>query len=367
MAEKIRVCILTPSHFSSHSGGSEYQAALLADALSQTNQYEIFYICQRADESHQPEGYQLRLLKNTRMPGSFLSFLSAWPIYDELKKIGPSIIYQRVGGIQTGVGAYYAKKHGAKFIFQIASDDNVMPQWKSNVRQVFCRFPERLFLNYGIRNATVITAQTNYQAELLKKRFGIESDSIIPNGHPLPEEPPIKTEPIRVLWIANLKPLKRPEIFVRLAKNFRDRNDVQFIMIGRQGWGKWFEKLKRDFQVLPNLNYVGELAQGQVNQHLSNGHILVNTSRYEGFPNTFLQAWMREVPVVSLSVDPDHIIVREKIGYKSETFEQLCYDIQVLIDDNEKREKMGTRARNYALENNSIEKTVVQTIKFFAI
>ena len=34
-----------------------------------------------------------------------------------------------------------------------------------------------------------------------------------------------------------------PSFTQRLAQQFRDCDNVRFIMIGRQGWGKWFEKL----------------------------------------------------------------------------------------------------------------------------
>ena len=73
-----------------------------------------------------------------------------------------------------------------------------------------------------------------------------------------------------------------------------------------------------------NLQYLGEVSQDEVNRRLREGHILVNTSRYEGFSNTFVQAWMRRVPVVSLTVDPDNILVRENIGFCSGTFKNLC-------------------------------------------
>jgi glycosyltransferase involved in cell wall biosynthesis len=365
MPKKIPVCVLLPDHFSSHLGGAEYQAGLLTDALCKTKKYELFYVCQRANENFIPQDYQIHVVGKKRLSGSLFSFLSAMAIYDKLNKIRPAIIYQNVGGIQTGVAGYYAKKNRIRFIWHIASDDDVSPQWKSNLARSFRTLPERLFLNYGIKHATVIAAQTKYQATLLKAKFGIDCQDYIPIGHPFPEEQLVKSSPLSVLWIANLKPLKRPEVFVNLAKHFSERDDVQFIMIGRSGWGPWFDWIKMEIKNLPNFKYVGEIPQDEVNQYLNRGHILVNTSRYEGFSNTFVQAWMRRVPVVSLTVDPDQILVKEKIGFQSGIFKQLCADVDKLICDNKLRTEMGERALIYARKNHSVNKMISQAIKLF--
>jgi glycosyltransferase involved in cell wall biosynthesis len=346
---------MLPVHYSSGLGGAEYQAALLCDALCETNRFEVFYLCRRGDPNYTHPGYTLRIAGGNTSSSLVALFLAARKILTELKRIQPDIIYQNVGGLLTGVAGYYARKHKVKFVWHIASDDDVVPQWNSNIRQALWGMPERLLLNYGIRRATVIAAQTRYQADLLQKKFGISTRTFIPIGHPLPENPVVKNGPITVLWVANLKPLKRPELFVRLAQKFRGREDVRFIMVGREGWGGWFDRLRDDMSRLPNFSYLGKLPQEEVNQWLARGHILVNTSRYEGFSNTFVQAWLRKVPVVSLTVDPDRLLVTQKIGFHSGTFEQLCTDVGTLIDNQPLRDAMGERACDYARAHHSVE------------
>lgn len=352
-----------PSHFSSHLGGSEYQVKLILNALCETNKYDIHYLCKRFDEKYIAENYRIHCLNNWRKwSRSLFSFLAASEIYTELKKIKPSIIYQRVGGVQTGVAAYYAKKEKIKLIWHISSDNDIAPQWKGNIKQSFLSTTERMFLNYGIKNASMIIAQTKNQKKLLEDNFKIKTNIIIPNGHPVPKECMLKSEKINVIWVANLKPLKRPELFIRVAEHFRASEDVNFIMIGRQGWGRWYQKILHDIKKLPKLKYLGELTQEQVNQILCVGHILVNTSRYEGFSNTFIQAWMRKIPVVSLTVDPDHILVKEKIGFHSRSFMQLLTDIKTLIQNRRIREQMGERAFFYAQKNHTEKQLVFKFI-----
>ena len=357
---------MLPEHYSSRMGGAEYQALLLVEALCRTQRFDVFYLCQRVAENYIPSGYTIRVAGKKYLPGQFSSFLAVKEVLTELNRIRPDIIYQKVGGILTGIAGYYARKHGVKFIWHIASDDDVVPQWNANLKRAIRTVPERLFLYFGARRTTTIAAQTGHQARLLKEKFGIATASFIPVGHPLPEGPVVKAEKLSVLWVANLKPLKRPEVFVRLAEKFSDRNDVRFVMVGRQGWGGWFQQLQKEMGSLPNFTYAGELPQEQVNELLSQGHILVNTSRYEGFSNTFVQAWLRKVPVVSLTVDPDGLLASEKIGYRSGTFEQLCDDVGALIENRTLREEMGSRAYAYAASHHSVEKMTSSALRLFA-
>ena len=72
---------------------------------------------------------------------------------------------------------------------------------------------------------------------MLRREFGLEATAVVPNFHPIPANGNSRREGgrMRVLWVANFKAMKNPEIFVDLAEAFSERNDVEFVMIGRAG------------------------------------------------------------------------------------------------------------------------------------
>jgi hypothetical protein len=105
----------------------------------------------------------------------------------------------------------------------------------------------------------------------------------------------------------------------------------------------------QNIQSAPNVDYLGERTQAEVNELLARTHVFVNTSLHEGFPNTFIQAWMREVPVVSLHINPDGIFDSEAIGIHAKTEEHLVQSVRMLVTDSVRRAEYGARAREHAM------------------
>jgi len=249
------------------------------------------------------------------------------------------------------------KKNNCKLIFHIAHDRDVHITSYPKLRPWLV--PENKLMQYGIRNAETIIAQTHYQAEQLAKNYG-RSAVVIPNGHPVSVDCQKAVLPIRVLWVANWKPMKQPEIFFRLVAALGTEKNVHFIMLGRTAG---YEQLVENAKQI-GIDVRGEVTNDKVNELLTDSHILVNTSRQEGFSNTFIQAWMRRVPVVSLQVDPDNILQREEIGFCSGSFEKLVADTSRLFTDHQLRDSMGDKARAYAVKHYSLD-NLRQVVQIF--
>jgi glycosyltransferase involved in cell wall biosynthesis len=358
-ASTTRLCIVTPIHSTTQAGGAEYQIEKLVDVLNTTGQFEIYYLNGASDDARHPERY--RVIRVGNNPGApRLGFIAqALPLYKALREIQPHAIYQRVACGYTGICAYYARRHQSQLVWHVAHDSDVSPNESLDGRNPVRRYLEKRSVEYGIRRADRIVTQTSVQANLLERNYQRAADAVIPNFHPLPSERIDKTGPLTVVWVAGIKPWKRPEAFVDLAESLRDLSDVRFVMVGGSSTGRgdreWTEALLRRIRENPNLDYLGPRSQSEVNELLARSHIFVNTSRHEGFPNTFIQAWMREAAVVSLDVDPDGLLERENTGiFCGGSPERLAGAVRELIARPDLRARFTAHARDYALAQHSM-------------
>jgi glycosyltransferase involved in cell wall biosynthesis len=284
--------------------------------------------------------------------------MDAPSLYRELRRIDPSLIYQRVACAYTGICAAYARRRSIPLVWHVAHDTDVTPQVLDPGRNLVRVRLEKSAVNFGARHAERIIVQTRTQAELLRKNFARTADAIIPNFHPPAGETIDKSGPVTVVWIANLKLWKRPEVFVRLARCFSANPEIRFLMVGapapQSAKLQWQEHLLRDIAASTNLQYLGHKSQSEVNELLGLAHIFVNTSTHEGFPNTFIQAWLRDVAVVSFGVDPDQVLERKQVGISAQSESGLAEAVRLLIENPELRAAFVERGRDHAVAYHSL-------------
>ena len=343
-----RVCILLGGHFATAVGGAEYQAKCIVEELVRQRAYRVSYFARNIPQDLREDGYRVANIATRNRINRHAFFLDAPRLYAMLRREAPDVIYQRGLLPYTGVAALYARRSGAHLIFHAAHDDDVRQTPIARpVRNRLRAIDRRLGL-YGLRHADSVVVQSAQQATQLESAFGLHAAAIMRNFHPAPPEVGTKPNEINVLWVANFKPAKRPEAFVALAERFRERPDVRFHMVGACADSR-YDPLRERMGRLENLMYHGALDMEAVNGLLTRARVFVNTSESEGFPNTYIQAWQRNVPVLTLEIDPDGVLEAERIGHRTGSVEGLVRRLADLVAAPEVGEAMGRRARAYAL------------------
>jgi glycosyltransferase involved in cell wall biosynthesis len=345
----VKICIVVPAHWEAIMGGSQYQAQQFVEHLLATGAHEIHYLARHVSDMFRPAGYEVTRIASPRGWKRYGEFTDSSALLKLLERLAPDVIYQRVGCAYTGVAAYYARLRRKRCTWHVAHDQEVMPWSGPLTRNAPFRYIDKKLLEYGVRNADAVVTQTRQQAQYLRRHYGRNADAVIPNYHPLPKTEAAAKAGRRVVWVANLKPWKRPEAFLRLARDLGGMGDVEFVMIGgRLGKPEWCDSISREAERLRNVRYLGAQPQAVVNEVLAGADVFVNTSTQEGFANTFIQSWLRGVPVLSLSVDPDGILSEQDIGACCGTYEALRSKLTDLLADDGARRRMGEEARRYA-------------------
>jgi glycosyltransferase involved in cell wall biosynthesis len=242
-------------------------------------------------------------------------------------------------------------------IWHVASDSNVVAKRRFTLPRHAHKLLDRKLFKYGVGHAHHIIVQTNYQKNLLKSLNNEAKISLIRNFHPFPDEKPLEEKKNQIIWVANFKTLKQPELFIDLSETLNEKRiNVQCIMIGSPASTppRYQQLLEKRINQIPNLIWLKKQPIQVVNEYINESKLFINTSKWEGFPNTYIQAWMRETPVVALTCDPDNLIKDYKIGMHSKSYSKLVDDVITLLQNDKKRISIGKKAKEYSFKYHSL-------------
>ncbi len=274
-----------------------------------------------------------------------------------MRRADAAIYYQNCGECVTGQVGFWCRINKRRFVYSVASDPDVdpsLPEMKT--------MRERILYRYGLRHADRVVVQTRIQQDRLRTAWGIESVLI-----PMPGLRDRGREPVSVgapregkgtvLWVGRIDETKRLEWLLGIAKLCPD---IRFEVVGQtHGWSDYSHMLDEQAKVLTNVTRHGYVPPERLPEFYARASVLCCTSRYEGFPNTFLEAWSYGVPVVS-TVDPDDLIRGKKLGIVSESIPGLTNGIRRLLGDAELWGLASVNAREYFLARHSPETVMPQ-------
>jgi glycosyltransferase involved in cell wall biosynthesis len=350
-----KICFVEPltyavlnANSSKSPGGEAVQHALLAREFARQG-WQVSVICRDIGQEDGEEIDGVKVWKTFEKDAGLPGFRFFYPrlsgLWRALQKSDADIYFQSCAGLSTGVVAYYAKRHGKQMIFRVAHDTDCVPG-----QQLINNSRDRWLYEYGLKTTDLISVQSDVQEKALLKNYQLSSVIVNMVVQP-PEEALTDERDIDVLWVNNLRAFKRPDIVCEIAKQLPN---VNIVMIGGQMRGDegLFQDTRTAAAALPNLRFLGSVPYAEVNSYFARAKLFLNTSDSEGFPNSYLQAWIRGVPVISY-FDPDGLISSRGLGATVATQNDFCEPIERLLQSTEECNEIGKRARQFANDNYS--------------
>ena len=249
----------------------------------------------------------------------------------------------------------YCHDHQVRSVLFIASDADLSENYTPDSKQVGS-YGDRGDVCYdAIQLASQIVVQTESQRTSLEKRFG-RSSTVIRNPLRVDDVDSPKQTGEFALWIGRTDDVKNPACCLSLAGKCPD---IPFHLVLNNTDSEMFHRMVS--LASSNVTIQERANRNEVAQLFSQSQVLVNTSAFEGFPNTFLEAAKYSVPIFSLNVDPDGFIERTGAGMVAQgDLDRLATELRRVWSDTPRLRQMGQAARDYVVENHDLDKIIEQ-------
>jgi glycosyltransferase involved in cell wall biosynthesis len=327
---------------SSKVGGAELQQYLMIKELHK-NGHDLTIYTRSVPQSPQINGLYII---GADFKSKIKKYFKLWWV---LINCSPDVIYQQTPSNLGLVLALYAKLFRKKMSYFCASDAELDP---SLGRKIARQFHFKLFLKL----CHTIFVQNEDQINFLKKRFnktGIIFGNLIQVN---PVNPSKTTEGF--LWVGRLVKSKQVELLVEIAKAMPKESFVVIAPIGETN--DYTDFCLKALKSTSNISYISFVKPQDIASYYEKSKALISTSLIEGFSNTFLESWNSSTPVMSLYVDPNHIIEKSngKLGC-------VYFNKQDFVDNiNRDLEQNDPDYMNqYLLENHSIQGNTLKYVE----
>lgn len=337
--------LLYSDRFRGKVGGAELQQILLAKQLVKRG-YAIEMLCIDVGQPAVDYVSGIKVIRTFNPhegpPGFRFFYPRLWTLLRSLLSLNSQIIYVSTATPLLALAVIAGKLRGKKVIWKCASD---MDCEKDTLRKILGWF-DRVMYVYGLRRATMRLAQTAKQSQILWDNFGLSARIVPPlidsseDMKPLP----LPARSYSVLWVGNFHPEKRPDVFIKVAQALPQ---LSFELIGGPSTGheSFYDSVVQSADAVANVKLHGPKPYHETALAIASCRVLVNTSRREGFPNTFLQAWRAGTPLVA-TFDPDGMVAANRAGLVANDIKELTKHVANLMNHDDIWAEVSFKSRS---------------------
>lgn len=336
-------------------GGVEASLLLIFKFLSRTK-YELHLICPphtTLAAKAASYGVAVHPVRMTRNPHPLRDIASLFSIIKILKKNGFHVVHAQSakGGFLARLACQVIRAERVLYsprAFSYLSQRGLLYKLFLFLERLATKWTDTLIAASESEKVRAVAEVQYDERRVVVVRNSVDPDifhNIIMNDHQPREK--------LVLTIGRLGYQKNPMMFLDLVELIcAHRADVKFVMQGGGFLGHLEDEVKKRIQqstVLRNhCSLFPWLAQTGMRDMYERCSVFVLTSRFEGMPNTLLEAMMYGKPVVATDVDGSRdVVVHGVTGFLVDVgaTETMAQYVMQLLDDDDLRARIGRAAR----------------------
>lgn len=344
---------------SKEHGGAELNLYYLSKLFAQDPRYEVSFIVEDQGQSHIEYYDNVKVIRLTGLRWgekkprktfqklllqTVIEFSTAYEMlherYDIVLVTTASVVLARI--------IFWGQLLGRKkVVYRFANDTDANPHYFETSEH--SKMKDRLYW-WGVKRSNELVFQTLQQEKIFQK-YEDRSGNIIGNGFVIPKAPSdIRKDSI--LWVSRSNKVKRPHLFLELARRLPSEKFVMII----PGRNELKNAVVEQAKAIPNITIHDYISFDEIHKYFERAKLFVNTSTYEGFPNTFIQSGMARTPILSFCINPDNIINKYNLGFVCEdSIDRAVKFISNL--DSKAIIKYGQNNRQYTLAEHDIMNT----------
>lgn len=220
---------------------------------------------------------------------------------------------------------------------------------------------------HTLRRANGISSPSASLAEYIRAECGLGSRQIhiIPYPVDVALFAPTRERSPLVLFVGRVEKRKGAHVLMRaIPKIWIKHPECEFVFIGRI-----CDDVEAEVAGMsPRVRFLGAHAQAELVRWYQQASVFVAPSLWDNSPNTIYEAMACGTPVVASLVGGIPELVDDGVTgllVKPNDADLLAYAIISLLGDEVRREQMGRRAREKALEEYSVDRILEKTLRFY--
>ena len=163
---------------------------------------------------------------------------------------------------------------------------------------------------------------------------------------------------LNLIWVGRINGFKGLSLIITALSliNKEHLKSIHLEIVGDGPDRKHIEYLIQKFHLQKNISLTGMIPYEEVQKHYEKNNTFIYTSLRDSFPSQILEAQLWSLPVITLNLHGQSLMVDESIGIKcsvdepNKTLQEISEGILFMLQQPIKRQEMGENAQKKAMQ-----------------